>query len=141
MLPAMTLRLSQWPTRTAQRSLDMLAPHRLIEVLPGTDGWSWKITDGHEPLELSGGGEGSGYMELMSWYEAGSLVTTADLVRALTKGYGQQLIWGTLRAFEQGGSKPVLTIAGFDSTWYDVDGRPDLIATLKAEFGWATQHG
>jgi hypothetical protein len=133
----MTLRLSQWPTKTARGRRDLLQPHRLIEVLPGTEGWSWQIADGHEPLELSGG-EGSGYRELMSWYEAGSLVTTADLLRALTKGYGNQLIWGALRAFEQGGSSPVLTIAGFDSAWYDVDGRPDLVATLKAEFGWAT---
>jgi hypothetical protein len=128
-----TLRLDQWVPRPGSDRLELRLPAELVESLADEDQLEWVLLDGHEELELNGG-EGSGYEELMSCYAARRRLPTSELIRALRLGYGQQLIWGELRAFERGGSEPVLTIAGFDSTWYDIEGRADLVGRIAAMF-------
>ena len=118
----------------------MLLPARLIEAVAAGEAWQWELgggQDGHghdQGFEISGG-EGSGYIDLMNWYEHATRVSTVKLLEALVRGYGIQMWWGELRAFGQPqDSIPLLTIAAFDSTWYDIDGAAELVGTLASAF-------
>jgi len=142
-LATMRLRLAQWPDGPSSDGDTLLSPASLIEALGDSDGLEWVVldtTDAYgrraEELWISGGG-GTAYIEVMGWYRDARRIPTPELLRALREGAGLQLIWGELRAFERGRSGPVVSIAGFDSTWYDIEGRADLVARIEAALGRA----
>jgi hypothetical protein len=129
----MKLRLSQHPIRGAPSHISQaLLPSHLIEALPAAT-WHWLLVG---DVELWGQ-TGQSHSNLMEWHEQGAAIPTARLIGALADGYGIELSWGDLKAFEPGSVEPLITISGFDSTWYDVEGRDDLVGQLSQQFGWA----
>ncbi len=132
----MNLRLAQWPGAQGGTDGQLLTPGQLLQALGDSDELEWTIADGHEEVEFSGG-ESTGYIDAMGWYRKRQRVTTAQLLAALTKGHGLQLIWGELRGYPRGATQPIVTISAFDSTWYDIEGNDDSIARLETAFGWA----
>jgi hypothetical protein len=137
----MKIRLAQWRVHPVPEDMPLrescLLPEALVGSLPADD-WVWTLSD----TELWGQ-SGESHAFLMDRDDDGAPISTERLLTALTDGYGIQLTWGDLRAFEPGSTDPVITIAGFDSTWYDIDGRDDLVRLIEERFTalrWSDEH-
>ena len=121
-----TLRLSQWPGYPEVKEL--LGHQRLLELLPEAADWDWTLGS----VE-TGGGPGTRLVE--RWSDEGRTIPGRRFLR-VTRCV-PQFIWGDLLARLPGTDETVMRISAIDSTYYEIEGRPDLVERLRTAFASA----
>lgn len=102
-----------------------LPPGPLIAALSHGMDLVWEV---HDELDLLG--DVSGAEDLNTWHTTGRRVATSMLMGAVTRGTGVQFDSGALSAYANAGQDAIVTISAFDSTWYDIEGRDDVVSRL-----------